>query len=67
MKCDPITTINFNIPSNKLVKAEDLFLPSVIEIVKHMARMAAENDYKHFLATGEMPYFVTDRKEGGND
>lgn len=31
-------------------------LPSSIEVVKHLARIAAENDYKHFLATGKIPY-----------
>lgn len=33
-----------------------VFLPSIIDIVKHLARISAENDYKHFLTTGEIPY-----------
>lgn len=38
------------------VKPEDLFLPSVVEVVRHLARVAAETDYRHFVATGEILY-----------
>jgi len=42
------------------VPAEELFLPSVIEVVKHLARVAAESDYLHFLDTGEIRYSSPD-------
>jgi hypothetical protein len=42
------------------MKAEDLFLPSVIEIVKHLARVAAESDYREFLATHAQPVRESD-------
>lgn len=34
-----------------------------IELVRHLARMAAERDYKLFLATGRIPYHSPDGKE----
>lgn len=56
MKIDHKANTQFNISTARPAKAQDLFLPSVIEVVRHMARMAAENDYKHFLKTGDIPY-----------
>ena len=56
MKIDHNANNQFNTSTAKPARVEDLFLPSVIELVRHMARMAAEKDYKHFRATGEIPY-----------
>lgn len=47
----------------KACRAEDLFLPSVVEIVRHLARIAAERDYAHFLATGEIRYAAEEMEE----
>lgn len=66
MKHQPHTKDTFNLTNSKPAKAEDLFLPSVVEVVRHMARMAAERDYKHFLATGEIMY-SDPTKEGQDD
>ncbi len=52
---------------DKTLRPEDLFMPSVVEIVRHMARIAAEQDYKHFLATGEIPYCEPNPEEVGDD
>ena len=51
------------INSQQKPKAEDLFLPSVIEVVKHLARVAAESDYKHFLATGQLPFAQPEQED----
>jgi len=56
------TKAKFN--SQTSVNIEDLFLPSVIEIVKHLARVAAETDYKHFVATGNVPFSETGQETG---
>lgn len=52
------------VPPAAALKASDLFLPSVIEVVHHLARMAAEKDYRHFLATGQIPYSDPDEGAG---
>lgn len=60
-------TTTFKFSTKQPVKPEDLFLPSVIDIVKYMAQIAAEEDYKHFLATGEIPHTAThDAKEAAD-
>lgn len=64
MSKEQATTEIFTKSSNHSLRAEDLFLPSVLDIVKYMAQIAAEEDYKHFLATGEIPHTAThDAKE----
>lgn len=49
------------------VAAADLFLPSVVDIVKYMAQIAAEEDYRYFLATGEIPHTATHDDEEAAD
>lgn len=56
METDRDTDLNLNTRTDSTVAADELFLPSVVALVRHMARMAAERDYRHFLATGEIPY-----------
>ena len=38
--------------------------PALVEVVQHLARIAARADYKTFLATGEIPYSSTEPKGG---
>lgn len=38
--------------------------PAVFDLVRHLARVAAENDYETLLKTGQIPY--SDPKHGGN-
>ena len=63
MKFDPATSA-ISIPTANEPRAEDLFLPAIEEVVKHMARMAAEADYKHFIETGRIPYAEPTGTEG---
>jgi hypothetical protein len=51
--------------SKRSFKAATLSLhPSLIAIACHLARIAAENDYKSFSLTGEIPYTGPDQKGG---
>jgi hypothetical protein len=43
--------------------AADLFMPQLVEVVRFMAQIAAENDYKHFLTTGKIAYSEPHSKE----
>ncbi|MBY8824291.1 hypothetical protein [Sphingomonas colocasiae] len=41
--------VEFNACTASQMQADELFLPSIVEVVKHLARMAAERDYQAFL------------------
>jgi hypothetical protein len=41
-------------------------MPSEVELVRHLARIAAERDYKAFVETGELPYSAP-AKDTGHD
>lgn len=50
---------------NGSFKASSLKLePSLIAIACHLARIAAERDYKNFSLSGEIPYTAPDVKGG---
>lgn len=40
---------------------------NIHELVRHLARMAAENDYKKLLKTGKIPYSFPKKKENNYD
>ncbi|QIG79626.1 hypothetical protein [Stakelama tenebrarum] len=49
-----------NNPENKntgaLPDGKNDMHPAIIQLVRHLARISAENDYKYFLETGKVPY-----------
>ena len=49
MSKEPATVVEFNAHPDLLVSVPDLFMPNMVEVVKHLARMAAERDYNQFL------------------
>lgn len=55
-------TVKASNPSFK--RAALLLEPSMIAIACHLARIAAENDYKSFLEESETPYNGAERKGG---
>lgn len=54
------------LPNNKRTRfeADALVTPSLIGVVLHLARIAAQADYKLFCETGGMPYDPSE-PEGG--
>lgn len=64
MKIDPAIEAQFSAREVQPLRADDLFLPAIEEVVKHIARVAAESDYKHYQKTGKIPYNDPPGKEG---
>ncbi len=64
MSKESTNVAKFNGSTALPVAAEELFLPSIEAVVKHIARVVAERDYKQFLASGEINY-IEDASEGG--
>lgn len=67
MKTEPNTADTFNTRRATPVRAEDLFLPDVEAIVRHLARMAAERDYKAFIAANKVAYHPEGTQEVRHD
>jgi hypothetical protein len=56
MKIEPKPARSFNVQQVTPVRAEDLFMPDVEAVVRHLARMAAERDYNAFIAQTKSGY-----------
>lgn len=59
-------TATFRISTKQSIKPEDLMLPSMVEVVKYLARMAAERDYRAFLDSLNSQQNNNDAPEDGH-